>query len=686
MGPSKRSRQSRLVFSPLPSSSPASSQYNKQIRDRAAAVRIEDSPSPAKRRRVRDAPGTSSLKAIPLDDDSDKNVLPTPDATLASPEVISDDGKLNQHTQPSQRMSSRKKMKQKRLQFDSSPPSASKMSVNMAPPVKPYTMPPSPMPKAGFFGTQKTMDYESSDDEVQHGGHTSSSDSERVVAKSTKGKRKRSPRPQETRQDDAEKGEDEDDEEDAAPTTPAARRRRRVQEEQPKTESDGQQESSPFAAAEEDDSDDDVVVTGSRSRSKRKVVSRSSDEGSPVEQPRSRKRLRRLNPISEEEQQDLEEDLRDLASSGSETEIRPSQKKKTNPRLEALARLKRKREGGPTDIQDGNGDATEHNEEDESYDEDANLGGPDEQDNDDDEFAALAPSGLTRKQMFHRDEDDEGFVIEDDDGTLGVPETVPIQYTRYASMKAKDLFRYAIDWMVQKKINPAFPMQDEIYDLTFKKLDDEVKGLAGSKFVSSAWTPEFKFTLEARPDLVSSRIDRGSAEHFLRDKCDACNRSGHPATYELLFQGRPYHASTLEPVARAGDSDSDSDSASSSASEPGDGDDVAYDSKGRPIALSDRVFYVGKFCMFNAQTAHSLSHWRYHLYEWVVDYLNQAGYNAPEKIVKRDSWSTRKRRKYGDKIVDAMQTDGKIKALYRDFKNEIDTARNAKIGRFDSSP
>ncbi|KAG9721867.1 hypothetical protein KCU73_g14125, partial [Aureobasidium melanogenum] len=55
-------------------------------------------------------------------------------------------------------------------------------------------------------------------------------------------------------------------------------------------------------------------------------------------------------------------------------------------------------------------------------------------------------------------------------------------------------------------------------------------------------------------------------------------------------------------------------------------------------------------------------------------------------IVKRDGWSVRKRRKHANKIVDIMEEQGKIKALYSDFKKEIDTARNAKQGRWDSSP
>lgn len=484
MGTSKRKRQTRLTFSPLPSSSPA------------AAVRYDSSPGPVKRRKVRDAPGSSSLHAFTVkgDDHAPVNRLPTPDATAT-----------------------------------------------------------------------------------------------RLTAQS--------------------------------------------------------------ASANDDSEDDsDVVVVSSRTRAKRQAAT-PSDDDSPIENvPRARKRLRRPDPIAEEERQDLEEDLLDLASSGSDTEIRPSQKKVTtkSAREQALARYKQRR-GGASQV---------------AVDEEK------DQDTDEDEDG----------------QDDDSFVVDDaqnEDGPLDVPSNIPIAFTRYASMKAKDLFKFAIDWMIQKKINPAFQINDEIYDLTFKKLDDEVRGLAGSKFTSSAWTQEFTFTLQARPDLEYSKINRAAAAHFMRDKCDACNRSGHPATYEVRFEGQAYDKETLEIV--AGTENTDSDTEDSLGPEE---DDCIYDrdSKGRPIASTSKVFYLGKFCMSNAQTAHSLSHWKYHLYEWVVDYLNAAGYNAPQKIVKRDSWSTRKRRKYANKIVDAMQADGKVKELYRDFKNEIDSARSAKMGRFDSSP
>ncbi|MCJ1306209.1 hypothetical protein MMC08_009027, partial [Hypocenomyce scalaris] len=49
---STRKRQTRLAFTPLPSSSPAATKYPSQIQDRAAAVRYSDPSTPSKRRRL----------------------------------------------------------------------------------------------------------------------------------------------------------------------------------------------------------------------------------------------------------------------------------------------------------------------------------------------------------------------------------------------------------------------------------------------------------------------------------------------------------------------------------------------------------------------------------------------------------------------------------------------------------
>ncbi|TIA35265.1 hypothetical protein D6C78_06251 [Aureobasidium pullulans] len=681
--PRSSKRQTRLTFDPLPTSSPAPSDISSSVRDRAATVRFEGA-SPAKSRKVRDAPGTSSLISAPASGIPKKSLPPTPDptgpTTSFGASAVSED---DEDVRPTPRLSSRKNLK-KQQKLDLTP--SSPRAINHSRPVR-----------AGFFGTQQQLDAGSSDE--------SDEQAMTLPVKSHKKKSKRQEKKQKSPSPDMEVEivqesapvipSDDDDSEDDLPATPAINRKRKRQA----------HSSSPLSLIPEDEDDDsDVVITGSRKRSlSTKKRALSSAPGSDPEElsdespsSRSRKRLRRgkdpvpMSTITEEEKQELEDDLVDLASSGSDGEVRLSKRNKSSQksaRQLALERLKARRGAPMSSLVEDEQDDEE--EEEEQPDDEADYDQSSAEDEDEDyDLPGPSTHRTTRKQMFAEDEEDEGFVIEDDDGPLGVPTNdVPIAFTRYASMKAKDLFRFAIDWMVQKKINPAFQMDDEIYDLTFKKLDDEVKGLAGSKFQSAAWTAQFTLALQARPDLLSARLDRKSSDHFGRDKCDACNRSGHPATYELKFEGKPYDKNSLEPVAPRKeaneDDDEDPDSDESSVDENAA---VNYDSQGRQILPEETVFYLGKFCMSNAETAHSLQHWRYHLYEWVVEYLESAGWNTPKLIVKRDKWSVRKRRKHANKIVDLMEEEGKIKALYSDFKKEIDTARNAKQGRWDSSP
>ncbi|KAK6004964.1 hypothetical protein QM012_007743 [Aureobasidium pullulans] len=683
--PRSSKRQTRLTFDPLPTSSPVPSDMSKSVRDRAATVRFEGA-NPAKRRKVRDALQDSSLAAAITASIPEESLPPTPDATGLTnsfgASVVSDD-----EIRPTPRLSSRKtqsrlsQKKQQKLDLTPSSPRA----INNSRPVR-----------AGFFGTQQQLDADSSDE-------SDSLPKLPIKSQKKKSKHQRKHKSQSPEVDEEKEQEvaqptvisDDDDSEDDLPITPAVNRKRKRQA--------GSSSPSALIPDDEEDEDSDVVVTGSRKRlsptKKQAPPQPESDSDDEPPSSRSRKRLRRvkdsapMSTITEEEKQELEDDLVDLASSGSDTEVRVSQRNKSsqkNARQLALERLKARRKAPMSSIVEDEDDEEEEEEEDQVNDEeDYHQSSDEEEEEDYDEPPEPSTHRTTRKQMFAEDEDDEGFVI-DDDGPLGVPTNVPIAFTRYASMKAKDLFRFAIDWMVQKKINPAFQMDDEIYDLTFKKLDDEVKGLAGSKFQSAAWTSKFTLALQARPDLLSARLDRQSSAHYGRDKCDACNRSGHPATYEIKFEGKPYDKNSLEPVAprkeKNDDSDEDDDDDSSSESSVDENAPVNYDSQGRKILPEETVFYLGKFCMSNAETAHSLQHWRYHLYEWVVEYLESAGWNTPKLIVKRDKWSVRKRRKHANKIVDIMEEQGKIKALYSDFKKEIDTARNAKQGRWDSSP
>ncbi len=180
-----------------------------------------------------------------------------------------------------------------------------------------------------------------------------------------------------------------------------------------------------------------------------------------------------------------------------------------------------------------------------------------------------------------RDEYDDDFVDDEEEGTIGAPlglEDIPIEFTRHAHKGMIEHFKDAVEWMVHNKLNPAFPRDDPLYRTAFRRLDDIVKGYTASKFVSAAWNPKFVRALQSRPIFYDRELPIAEG-----DKCDACNRSGHPAKFQVQFGGKSYHRENLEDVSDASEDESDEDDAKS------------HDSQGRSIPDSETLYFVGRY-------------------------------------------------------------------------------------------
>ncbi|EFE42067.1 conserved hypothetical protein [Trichophyton verrucosum HKI 0517] len=352
---------------------------------------------------------------------------------------------------------------------------------------------------------------------------------------------------------------------------------------------------------------------------------------------------------------DLEEDLEIL---------RPSTKAERQRQLELL---KRRRAGDKSKM-------TERNEKGSN---DNNPDSPDEsEDNEDSEDTTSSEdsqmdvdSDVEPALPEDLDQYDADFVLEDDEGELGVPADeieVPFEFTRHRYKRLKDHFRDVVEWMVHNKINPAFRRDDAVYEMAFRKVKDEVTGLAGSQFVSSVWNKGFIGSLKARPRIVvlPYPITEGHP-------CDACNRSKHPASYDIRFDGPPYIQETLESI--VGD-----DSSEDQASDTMERENV--DCEGNVIPNENTHFYLGRHCKSKASMAHTLIHWRYHLNEWVVGYLERIGILENSGILKREHWSQKKRTKYANEVVDAMVQAGEVDRLWRDFNLNLKTARASTVG------
>jgi hypothetical protein len=283
------------------------------------------------------------------------------------------------------------------------------------------------------------------------------------------------------------------------------------------------------------------------------------DDDGPIGR-RSHNQSKTPRKMTDQELEDLNDDL-DFLQSSPPPKLHNSKQKKPNARQNALEALKRSRAS-----QAGPPIALPSSESDEASEE---------------EFVD------NRRDMFLEEPEDEDFVVADGpDDVLGVP-NLPIEFSNVSRMKGKDLFKFAVEWMVQNKINPAFAKDDEIYNLAFRKLDDEVRGLAGSKFTSSAWTMEFTTALQSRPGITLMEYSSIASELML-EHCDACNRSGHPATWEIKFSGKPYDPKTLEEI----DDGSDDDNDDNDDDEEGN---VDYDHNGRAIPAETKAYHVGRY-------------------------------------------------------------------------------------------
>ncbi|ERF71706.1 hypothetical protein EPUS_05578 [Endocarpon pusillum Z07020] len=378
-------------------------------------------------------------------------------------------------------------------------------------------------------------------------------------------------------------------------------------------------------------------------------------------------RSRRLK--SRREHQELEEDLQDLQDSNSSwmqssrTRGAPVNKERER-RREYIEILKRRRAGAKEPIQLDSEDEEEAG--DNGYIANsipkvsAAVFGHDQESSSEEDDIPQNPDLDSYEDDFIASEEEEAPI-----DRLGRPHPdIPLEFTSYASAKPRELFIHVIEWLVKNKIAPAFSRHDALWKLAFTKIKDEITAQAGSRLKSSAWTELFMNALNARPGLTTTELFQG--ENFLRG-CDACNKAKHPAKYDFVFSGSAYHHDSLEPV----------DPDSSEAEAEADHDNASVDSRGHTLPPADTHFFLGRYCAANAELAHKFTHWKYNLNEDLMQYLDSQGVLSAEEIVRRErsKGGQRKREKEAEEIVDQMKATGVIDDLWKGFKADLDDAR-----------
>ncbi|KAK4639277.1 hypothetical protein QC761_706840 [Podospora bellae-mahoneyi] len=465
-------------------------------------------------------------------------------------------------------------------------------------------------------------------------------------------------------------------------------------------------------ADSEEESDDLPIVTPVSSRVNRKrrlaVDSDDSDDMALVSSPVKKRRLirRGSSPVKQQQSDSDEEEV--VAPT---PRLRSSQTpRKPLSAKEKAREMLRRRRAGETIVEE-DGEEEEDEEEDVEprkalYDTDSDHLAlsefEDEEDEQENEVETPEPSEPDGKKKRKKDKkkkkkkkklkalkgdsDDEGteaeaedlddFVVEDDsDAPMGAPDDLmqmPLQFTHHARKKLIEHFRDVVEWLVQNKINPGFAEKTaELYRIGWQKLDDEVRALASSKFTSSAWKPDFYKALRARPQYTSIEVGASAHETIFGSNCEACGRSGHPATWTISFSGTPYvkrfGMDFLDPI----EPPSDSGSSSQSQSESYD-----MDEDGNTIAPEEKTFYVGVVCNGNAEIAHTLIHWKHALQDWVESQLMAEGWMQPARLVEREKMKLKRKYKLVDKIVEGWVERGKVRGLFGEFKNQLERARS----------
>lgn len=403
-----------------------------------------------------------------------------------------------------------------------------------------------------------------------------------------------------------------------------------------------------------EDAEEDELPVRRRVRAA-KMVEESDSDGADSEEEENahtpRANVKGKKTLSRREEEDLQEDMEMIRES---SPLLPSSasKSKSSARKDALAQLRRDRarrskSGRPSRV-------ISDDEDDEAF--TSSMVHREAAGDGDECITSSSDADPIANDALDEPSDDDGFVIEDEE--IGVPMDIPIEFTRWQSAKPRELFRYAIDFLVQKRLNPAFAASDDIYRVAWQKLDDQVCGLTQSKFSSAAWSRDFHVALHARP------VKRTGTMPAFDQHCQACNRSGHPATRRIQFTGAPYARDSLEDLEQ---------------DERDEEQGVVRDGRGRVVPDEEIVYSLGQTCWKNAVAAHTLEHWRRDLMQDVWTRLEAMEELVPRKIVERDGLSVKKRREYANGVVDRMEQEGIIRELYHIYKDTIEDATLASV-------
>ena len=365
----------------------------------------------------------------------------------------------------------------------------------------------------------------------------------------------------------------------------------------------------------DDDEDDEEPAVSPLKRSRQVLESEDSEDivASPMKRRRPATRQdsdsEDLPSLSEISRRQRKEKCKERARSPSEPVETPMRTRQARARRHRTAKektmelLKRRRAGENIE------ELTESESDEEEEDDFQKLDEFDDEEESPEQPKKSSKSKVRRQRGDSSDEEagESDFVIEDNDGPLGVPDyasLMPLEFTQAAHKPLKEHFRDVVEWMVQNKLNPGFTWNDPVYNQAFQKLleilipikvsriltiisrDNEYLGFADSKFVSTQWTAEFNRAVYARPRILITKLAPGEGIDVLGEaKCEPCNHRNHHPSFAIQFTGKAYHKATLEEIESESEDEDDDD----------DSDKASVNSKGQALPPTDKIWMSGRY-------------------------------------------------------------------------------------------
>jgi hypothetical protein len=176
------------------------------------------------------------------------------------------------------------------------------------------------------------------------------------------------------------------------------------------------------------------------------------------------------------------------------------------------------------------------------------------------------------------------------------------------TFKMSDAFKIFIQYLISCMLDPNFAAeverkQDDYFRPAVRKIHDDLFSKKEVIIRSSAWNAYFKSNLDRLPVFRSYKMSHPDGE------CDACKRSMHTASWQVVLEGVPYDATSYWK----------------------DGPTAANPNPQREP--EQYTYNLGRFCHKRTELFHRLHHYKIRLNEQIMEKMNSLPSSLSENEV-----------------------------------------------------